>query len=369
MATFRDVNGGDLGDAARRNDHKLANWVSQNTVPSAGFRNAIINGGFDIWQRGTSITVSNTSAYSADQWIIYGVGTSGSSTFQRGAHGGLGGEWYGGGGKYYAAFTWTLGTDAVNGYHGLTQLIEDVTTLSGRDVTLSFWASGVGNVGVEIQQYFGSGGSPSATIQTQLGLVALTSGPKRYTFTFRMPSVVGKTVGTNGKDCVFVNFWTALGSAYVGRGSGVGWQSGAGKSFNVWDVQLESGNVASPFERRPIGSELALCQRYFERIQSQSATYNIFGTGMCYSATQGAVVIQYQPKRASPTITTSAAGNFVVVNSVGTAITCTSIGPNYSGISSCEFGITVAAGLAAGNATKLHANVTTGAIVDISAEL
>ena len=120
---------------------------------------------------------------------------------------------------------------------------------------------------------------------------AFRSLPTAYTIsasnTWEKKTVViaGDTSGTWLTDTgrgVSVNFYTALGSSYLGtsgvwNGSsiyGVTGQANAWASVNnvfaVTGVQLEQGGVATPFEQRPIGTELALCQRYYWRFIATS---------------------------------------------------------------------------------------------------
>ena len=88
------------------------------------------------------------------------------------------------------------------------QHIENVTKLAGKTVTLSFWAKAdaTKNIAIEFGQKFGTGGSPSAEL---LGigsqLVALTTIWQKKTITVTLPSIVGKTLGTDGVHTSFTN--------------------------------------------------------------------------------------------------------------------------------------------------------------------
>ena len=76
--------------------------------------------------------------------------------------------------------------------------------------------------------------------------------------------------------------------------------SQAGLVSNTAEWQLEEGSIATPFEVRPIGLELALCQRYYE-------TGTVYGWG--YSNHSGSVRAGFNPfkvqKRTTPTISIS----------------------------------------------------------------
>jgi hypothetical protein len=139
------------------------------------------------------------------------------------------------------------------------------------------------------------------------------------------------------------------------------------KDFHITDFQLEAGSVATPFERRLYGTELALCQRYcyvlggtsvFERLGSAHATS---GT-LAYAIIPTPVTL-----RAAPTISYS--GPFGVTAASGTAISATNITLDNAALHSVQVSVTVASGLVAGNATQLIANNSTATRFNIIAEL
>jgi hypothetical protein len=90
--------------------------------------------------------------------------------------------------------------------------------------------------------------------------VGLTSSWQKITQTVTVPSISGKTIGSNNNDRLSLSIWFDAGSNFNSRTDSLGQQSG---TFDIAQVQIEAGPVATPFERRLIGTELALCQRYF----------------------------------------------------------------------------------------------------------
>lgn len=151
------------------------------------------------------------------------------------------------------------------GYTVFWQSIEDVRRLAGKTVTVSFWAvanAGSYKVGVSIDQSFGTGGSPSANVSGNGQAVTITSTAwTRYSLTFTIPSVTGKTVGTNGNSSTALLIWLSAGSAAVAtRAGNIGVQNG---SPNIWGVQLEIGSVATPLEKPDPQQDLAKCQRFY----------------------------------------------------------------------------------------------------------
>jgi hypothetical protein len=224
------------------------------------FRNKIINGNFDIWQRGTSIASNHlgNNIYSADRWIIRGEGSTGTVTRQEFT---LGQTDVPNNPTYYSRIVVTSVVGVSNSLQ-LRQRIEDIRTLAGKTATLTFWAKS--NVSKTIGVYFnhevGSGGTGDA-VGIGPGVFNLTATWQKITHTVTIPSIAGKTIGEGnflGLD-IFLdagsNFNTYF-SPSVGQKSA---------TVDIAQVQLEEGPVATPFEQRPIGTELAMCQRYYEK--------------------------------------------------------------------------------------------------------
>lgn len=224
----------------------------------AGFRNKIINGGFDIWQRGTSFTLNSSGGYTADRFNM-SSGTGGVAIVTRQAFA-PGQTDVPGNPKYYMQIQHTTdgGTPA-----NLDTRIEDVNTFSGQNATFSFYAkvsSGTAVWTPRLVQYFGTGGS--ATNVVMAPDITLTTSWQRFSVTFAVPSVSGKTIGDG-------NYLRP--DIYRGTTGVV--------TYYFANVQFEAGTVATPFEYRPIGTELALCQRYYYRMTAAGA-YSNFTFGM-----------------------------------------------------------------------------------------
>jgi hypothetical protein len=266
------------------------NITSINNGPLAGMRNAIINGNFDIWQRGTSFTGSE---YGADRWRHRRNGTTHTATRQAFTAGqtDVPGE------PTYFCRTVVSSVAGAGNYARLDQQIEDVRTFAGQQVTLSFWAKAdaIKNIAVTFQQYFGTGGSPSAVVNSGVTKVSIGTSWQKVTVTATMPSIGGKTLGTDNNHSLIAIIWFDAGSDFNDRTDSLGQQSG---TFDIAQVQVEPGPVATPFERRPIGTELALCQRYYEVVDA----YTMSDTSSI-GQPQGAGVLFATTKRAAPTVT------------------------------------------------------------------
>lgn len=227
----------------------------QNVSPYSGFKNYIINGNFDIWQYGLSQT--NNGYGSVDRWINFNVGTTKQTlavvTSKTEPFNAI---------RY--SRTIVSSVVGVSNACGTQQRIEWVNTLAGKTATLSFYAKADSNknIAVDFIQYFGSGGTPSTIIEgISATKFAITSTWVKYTITVNIPSIAGKLSGTDNNDSLWVRFWFDAGSGYNSRTANLGQQSG---TFDIAQVQLEEGSIATPFEQRPYGLELALCQRYYE---------------------------------------------------------------------------------------------------------
>jgi len=220
-----------------------------------GFRNVLINGDFRINQRAFSSTTNN-GAYGFDRWRIDangGTTTYSAQTFASGNA--ISGQEP----TNYARIV-TTGQSNTNGTYSLfRQPVEDVRTFAGQMVTVSFWAkvsSGTPKVAVELEQNFGSGGSAGVT--QYAGQVTLSTSWQRFTLTTTLPSISGKTIGTNSH--LLFTFILSGGPDWNTRSGSIGIQS---NTFDFWGVQLEQNYQETPFEQRPIGIELQLCQRYY----------------------------------------------------------------------------------------------------------
>jgi hypothetical protein len=141
----------------------------------------------------------------------------------------------------------------------------------------------------------------------------------------------------------------------------------------ITDVQLESGAIATPFERKTFQEQLADCQRYYYRIQPQQALYPRYGLGQAVSTTICDFVVAFPTTmRIAPTSIeqSGTASHFACTSAVGGVVVFTSLLTfGTSTIHNINGNATVASGLVAGNATQLISNNTTASFLAVSAEL
>jgi len=248
----------------------------------AAGKNKVLNADMNIWQRGTTFTSPASGTFTADRfkYLKDGTGTCTVSqqTFTPGAAPVAGYE--------SAFFLRNAGTAlGTSTNFDIQQNIEDVRTLAGQTVTISFYAKAdsARTLTLYVGQDFGSGGSATAY---PLGgqTYTLTTSWARYSTTFTMTSISGKTIGTNS--FVFLLFRNAASASLV---------------FDLWGVQLEAGSTATAFQTATgtIQGELAACQRYYFRA---SVTSQPLGSGVYYAATTALIAIKLPvTMRVSPT--------------------------------------------------------------------
>jgi hypothetical protein len=271
---------------------------SINGGPLAGFRNAIINGSFDVWQRGTSFSNPATNTgYTADRWVPLYDGSGGTRTISR-QNFTLGQNDVPGEPRFFLRYDQS-GAGSGAAFNTFQQRIEDVRAFAGQTVTISFWARAGANITlpfIRLIQNYGTGGSPSAeTITNAATNVAVTTSWQRFSFTVAVPSISGRTLGSDNNSSLRFHINLPLNTTFV---------------FDLARVQVESGPLATPFERRPVGVETSLCQRYYWT--SFHSQYVSIASGINVVTVRPPV-----PMRANPSVTllsafTNNLGSFAV---------------------------------------------------------
>ena len=226
--------------------------------------NRIINGAFDFWQRGTSSTAAGYVA--ADRWNNGPNG--GTVTQSRQAF--TVGDTLGSNNPTYFLRQTVSGQTTSAQYAITLQRIESVRSYAGQTITVLGWArrsSGTGNMAVEAEQIFGTGGSPSANVHSiSVTTVTLTGSFAPFAVTMTIPPITGKTLGTSGSDSLSLNFWTSGGSDYNARTNSLGLQT---IGVDLWGIHIKVGThttAATDLYKQPeMGPELARCQRYYQQ--------------------------------------------------------------------------------------------------------
>jgi hypothetical protein len=229
--------------------------TTQNTRAAIGYRNRVINGDMRIWQRGTTITNSTTTSnfYTADRWGCARASDVVGAVVSRTAAN-LTGFQYALSLQRVAGNT---GTQTMSLYYSLESL--NVYDLQGQPITLSYWAKAgstfSGSAGLFGTILSGTGTDDRPYNYASIATVQGTS--RSISTTWTKYSQTG-TVPSNA---------TQLGLLFSFAPTGT---AGADDSVYITGVQLEAGSTATEFERRPIGTELALCQRYYDKSYSMN---------------------------------------------------------------------------------------------------
>ena len=312
----------------------------------AAGKNFVINGNFDIWQRGTSFAAATVSAYTADRWqITSGTQTATISQQTTGAPNGS---------RYVLRNAYTSAGSYGNFYQGIET--NNALQLSGKTVTLS----------IKIRK--------NATLTTDLNLVIAKSATvdAAYSATW---TTVGQTTITNASmptGTTSADWYTASVTATIPNdGTANSLRIGisevstqpSGAYWEISQAQLELGSVATAFSRAggTIQGETSACQRYYYRI-TPSSTNSGYAIGNTYSSTITTPYV-YLPvqMRIAPTIDTSGtAGHYAIQQGAGSQ-TCNSVPSiNQSGFQVIQLQANVASGLTAGYVAQLYSLSTSG---------
>jgi len=271
----------------------LTNVPKDTTV--GGRKNILKNGGFDVWQRGTSFSHTSGKNFICDRWWVNPSSVGGTQTRQSASLDGF---------NYALRIQRTSGQSGTGLVYLNTEMESaDSMQFRGKKVTLSFYARKGANFSQSSSQLTSNLATGTGTDQTlQTGFTGganvisqnntLTTSWQKFTHT--TSSVLASTVNQ-----IAVQFThSPAGTA------------GAADYYEITGVQLEVGSTATDFEHRSFGEELALCQRYYQKSNNNS----VFA---CFS--NGANQVQFSPPlncpmRASPTISWSGSGNSTVVD-------------------------------------------------------
>jgi len=253
-----------------------------------GFRNLVYNGNFDIWQRGTSFSTDNaaTAIYTADRWCaraLYPNSSAVQTITQESTN-------VPAGSKYSLKSVVATATVVNNSRMQLCYTVEpaDAIRYAGKQMVLSMQIKAIQNIdrATITTAYSTTGGkSFDGTTISSTNFTVNTSGFTTCTVYFTLPAAA--TLTTSGTIGFYITYTRSSGSAEV-----------VGDGIYLSQVQLEQNYQPTPFEQRPFGVELALCQRYYFRATGSA----YFGLILAHSAT--AAYVGYPvpvPMRAAPT--------------------------------------------------------------------
>jgi hypothetical protein len=358
--------------------------------PTAGAlsnRNLIINGAMQVAQRGTQVTNVTTGGYRTCDRFQFAVANLGTWTVDQDTNAPNG---------FSNSFKVTCTTAdaspaAADNLRFLYQVeAQDLQSLGfgtsgAQALTLSFWvrSNKTGNASFGILQFDNS----NKQVSFQYNISSAD------TWEYKTISIPGDTAGVINNDNgsgFQLEWWLNGGSDYSGGSHQSTWSTfaqtnrnpsnlGVGGAtsdyFAITGVQLEVGSVATPFEHRSYGDELARCQRYCHAAVADGSlnTYMALGIGRWRNAAIAQIAIQHPVElRTVPTLESNTAASTFHINTDGTFA-----GASPTGISLNEPGIKMSAinadyspgGRTVGQATTLYCSNTSLAKLVFSAEL
>jgi hypothetical protein len=260
--------------------------VSGSLIPSSSMslRNFVINGGMDVWQRGTSgFTTHDT--YTADRWwfVNDSVGASSVSRVDISSLG-IGTQYALRAERTSGTNRWVVGTQLET--IDLKRMLGKTITFScklrkGSALTSNILvtagtSSTEARYGTLVDGYLNS---------TVTNASMNTSTFTTFTYTFAVPS-----------NSAALGYKIELSATQAGATNAY---------FDVTDVQVEIGTLATPFEHRHYGFELSLCQRYCQVLQNSGNLAN-GAWGSLYATTAGRVWYKlFTQMRSTPTLTST----------------------------------------------------------------
>ena len=284
-----------------------ANGGTATTTGYYAFKNRMINGAMAIAQRGAVAAVNNTLTYGGcDRTGVAPVGfTTFSGTIQQQNAGfGLLG--------FSQAVTGCTSTGA-----GVVQFVQRIESKNCIDlnsntitVTAKFYQNtgGALNCGFVISK---AGSLDNFSSPTVISTGATTSVPSGVLTTISTTFTLGATDASNGLQC-------------YGVFNGVGVI--VSKDFHFTNFQLEKGSYATSFDLRPYGTELALCQRYYYKLQA-AQQFDYFGMAWASATTAASAITPFPvTMRVAPSSLeqTGTAANYAVTYA-SSAATCSSV--------------------------------------------
>lgn len=262
--------------------------------------NYIINGNMDYWQRNTTFSTPSSGTYCADRWRVGYDGTIGTFAITRQAFT-LGQTDVPNNPNYFLRWNQTAAGSGSTS-RAISQRIESVRTMAGRSITVSLYlkADTTRVMSVSMFQNFGTGGSPSANVPITGQNITLTTAWQKFTLTFAIPSITGKTIGTNNDDYLSLTLNLPINTTMT---------------IDLAQVMFNEGTDAAPFSYNAssLAMELSACQRYFEKsfdvdfVPAAGPNTTSFATssglfvGMSSNTLSGAYVAFKVAKRATPT--------------------------------------------------------------------
>lgn len=256
-------------------------------------RQAIINGNFDIWQRGTSFSTPASGTYTADRWTQVFDGTGSTVTISRQAFGIQ--TTVPGNPRYFLRYAQTVAGSGGT-FRVIEQRIEDIDKFHQTTWTLSFYAKvgSAATITTSFDYNFGSGGSTTLFAQHPKSN-SITTSWTLFTHTFTTNDLSTMTIGTGSY--LQLNFSLPVNTTIT---------------LDLSEIQICAGSVALPFQPKIFQEEYQLCKRYYQKTflydttpaQGAGTTSGAFTLVSNASSTFGIYYSFPVSMRTSPSVTT-----------------------------------------------------------------
>ena len=314
----------------------------------AGRRNILINGDFQVSQRGDFTTADTApNAYVLDRWL---VDRNGTATVQHTSGHDIPGS------PAICKAIKLVQTVTGNNYLGARQKIENPSIYAGRTFTYSAWIRS-NTTNARIECYI-----PGTSPNLYIGPNHSGGGEWEYlSFTFTLNS------GTPSE---------FLADIFIDNGAYSNTTITAGEYIEATMAQLEIGPVATPFEHRSYGEELALCQRYYEKVAYETSTDDngadaaetLICNGYAYTTSRSLNHLKFNTEKRTPPQVTLVGGNnrIEVLHPTNGWVTTTSFGSR-ANVHGVRLDLVHPSSLTAGGA--LEVRILSGGYLNIDAEL
>lgn len=345
-------------DTVVPSERAVKTYVASSLLNISTPYNAVINGDFNIWQRGTSFTAT-TGRYSADRFYLYSQGlsvltgardTSVPTVAQS---------------NHLSNYSLKIGVNTIDASIGSTdeavvfQVVEGYNwlPLAQRAFTLSFWVkafkTGIYCIGltneVEDSCYVAEYTiAQSNTWQKVTISVPASPSAGSWNYTTGRGLTIYWVLAAGASYQTTANAWQS-GSPYYATSNQVNGVDSTSNTLYLSQVQLEAGSVANPFASRQFGQEFALCQRYYQRWTQPPLRGT--GNGAASAARMGMPLPVVM--RVAPTSTLSGTVN---VYDATTATPITALAASYNTVQTAEFDVNLSGIVALGRVVCVYQN-------------
>ena len=320
------------------------------------FHQAIINGNFDVWQRGTSVAMTAADAYTADRWYCETATAGTDKTVSREDGTGVNGS-------YYCARVKMVSD--VDELLTFSQALEsqDSIKFRGKKLTLSFYARG----GAEFV-------ADNATLVCKI-VIGKGTDQKVLAFTTSADGVSSNKTLTTDWQAFSITTSAAIASDITQVGVSFAFtHAGSGTTTNYFEltqVQLCAGDVALPFMAKSYEKELSACERYCQAYVSSAGAQHQ-NVGVAYSTTAAYYIWKLKKQmRTAPTLTVTGT-DYQLHDFVNAAIDCTNVALDNANLQSenqCSIFAQVSAGLTQYRMYFLRADASAARTMIFAAEL